>query len=201
MGVNLCRVRFDAWVAEMLQPAAHEDFMRAVRRHVGPHTRIEDWAVADDDYPGLGSYGLYDHFRHSMFFVHAGHFDDEMYDASRLEPEARKAYEERLKPSPDGIPYAATILDAGDSSTLFVPALFEEPLHFADKDDFVLVTSLPGAVRALEGFAAAVGFDLKTELEPEVVDEVWDPIATCRNTARMMYAFFDEKPDACVEFG
>ena len=115
--------------------------------------------------------------------------------------QARKAYEERLKPSPDGIPYAATILDAGDSSTLFVPALFEEPLHFADRDDFVFVTSLPGAMRALEGFAAAVGFDLKTELEPEVVDEVWDPIATCRNTARMMYAFFDEKPDACVEFG
>jgi hypothetical protein len=64
------------------------------------------------------------------------------------------------------------------------------------------VASLPGAVTALKAFAKGLHFELGTDAEVEhaVEDGRWLPIATAKNVARVLYAFFRERPDACVAF-
>ena len=201
MGVNLHREAFAEWLAAPFGPPEREIFLDSLKQHLGGTIPAEKWTISDEDYPRLGTYGAYDVFRHSLFYVHAGNFEDETYDASWLEPVAKEAFERKLKQAPDGIPYAATILDAGDTDTLFIPSLFDHPMEYGVGDEALFVTSLPGAMNALEAFAQAVGFDLSAEPEPEIIGDNWQPLATCRNIARIMYQFFSEEPDACVELG
>lgn len=201
MGANLHRVAFREWLGELSGPGEREELLRAIREHLSEKICVDAWNIVDEAYPRLGSYGAYDIFRHSLFFVHAGNFNDETFDGADLEPAAKEAFEKQLRPASDGIHYAATILDAGDTDTLFIPPLFESPLQYGDEEETIFVTSLPGAMQALEGFAEAVEFDLNVEFEPEFVDEEWQPLATCRNIARIMYKFFAEEQNACVALG
>ncbi len=201
MGANLQRVAFREWLGEWSEPEEREELLRAIHGHLSEKICVDEWNIVDEAYPRLGSYGTYDIFRHSLFFVHAGNFIDETYDGADLEPAAKEAFEKQLRPASGGIPYAATILDAGDTDTLFIPPLFGSPLQYGDEEEAVFVTSLLGAMKALEGFAEALEFDLNVEFEPEFVGEEWQPLGICRNVARIMYKFFAEEPSACVALG
>ena len=64
------------------------------------------------------------------------------------------------------------------------------------------MASLPGAIKALQAFAKGLHFELAEEAEIEYAVEngKWLPIATAKNVARILHAFFTEKPNACVAF-
>src|SRR5262249_19996130 len=112
--------------------------------------------------------------------------------------EALKEFRRELKPSSVRVPYAAHFLDSGDTDTIFIPILFAKPFAYEER----FVASLPGAVRALQAFARGLQFDLAEEAESEyaVENDQWLPVATAKNVARILYAFFTEKPNACVAF-
>jgi hypothetical protein len=94
------------------------------------------------------------------------------------------------------VPYAAHFLDSGDTDTIFIPLLFAKPFAYDER----FVSSLPGAVKALEAFAKGLKFELVEEAEMEYGAEngKWLPVVTAKNVARILYSFFTEKPNACV---
>jgi hypothetical protein len=196
MGLNLLRERFSDWL-EGYGSETRAQFLARLEKHVGQRIEVHAWQVEDTAFPRVGSYTSYGIFRRCLQYVTVGDYQEELEEDDEVAWEALKEFRAQLKPRSLKVPYASHFLETGDTDTIFIPILFARP--FADDDRFV--ASLPGGVKALRAFAKGLGFELaaETEIEYEVEDGRWLPVATAKNVARVLHGFFTEKPDACVE--
>ena len=193
MGVNLQQERFTDWLDEYAgdEPAG---FLARLEKHIGRKIDPQSWKIADDAYPRVGSYTTYNIFRLCLEYVTRGRLEDWLDEDDDLEREALDEFSKAKLPRKLKIPTAVHFLDSGDTDTIFIPILFDRPFEY--KEGFV--ASLPGATRALEGFAKGLGFQVTQSASPNG-DSL--AVATAKEVARMLYRFFTEKPDACVVVG
>lgn len=195
MGLNLQREGLLDWI-EAYGPEGRATFLERLEEHVGQAIDPTDWQVEDDAYPKVGSYTTYGVFRDCLLYLVKGDYGDALGEDEDIEREALEGFRAQLRPASLVVPYAAHLLESGDSDTIFIPLLFDVPLAYDDR----FVASLPGAVTALESFARGLAFDLEVGPDPEFVDGRWLPVSTAKNVARILYAFFTEKRGACVVF-
>lgn len=196
MGLNLVRERFVDWL-ESYGPDSRAHYLAKLEKHVGQKIDVNAWHVEDKDFPRVGSYTSYGIFRICLHYVARGDYADEL-DKDDIEPEALREFRQELKPNSIRVPYVSHFLESGDTDTIFIPLLFAKPFAYDER----FVASLPGGIRALQAFAKGLQFDLTgdTEIEYAVENGKWLPVATAKNVARLLYAFFTEKPNACVAF-
>ena len=197
MGLNLLRERFADWVEEY-GPDSRADFLRKLERHIGQPIDVNAWQIEDKNFPRVGSYTSYAIFRFCLQYLTKGDYEDELEKEEEVEIEALREFRRELKPASLRVPYASHFLESGDTDTIFIPILFAKPFAYDER----FVASLPGGVRALQAFAKGLQFDLTAEAESEyaVGKGKWLPVATAKNVARILCAFFTEKPNACVLF-
>lgn len=197
MGLNLVRERFAGWL-EGYDPDTRAEFLAELEKHVAKKIDVDAWQVEDKAFPRVGSYTSYEFFRLCLQYVTEGDYEDELDGQEDIAREALREFRRKLKPRSVKVPYASHFLESGDTDTIFIPLLFARP--FAYEECFV--ASLPGGVRALQAFAKGLQFELGggEEIEYIVPNGQWLAIATAKNVARILYAFFTEKPNACVAF-
>ena len=197
MGLNLVRERFADWL-EVYGSDTRAHYLAKLENHVGQKIDVDAWQVEDKAFPRVGSYTSYGIFRLCLQYVAKGDYEDELDDEDDVEIEALREFRRELKPGSIKVPYASHFLDSGDTDTIFIPILFAKPFAYDER----FVASLPGGVRALQAFAKGLRFDLvgEAEIEYAVENGKWLPVATSKNVARVLYAFFTEKPNACVAF-
>lgn len=197
MGLNLMRESFADWL-EGYSPDTRAHFLNKLQKHLGQKIDVDAWKVEDKAFPRVGSYTSYGIFRFCLQYVTRGNHEDELDGKDGIEFEALREFRRELEPGSVRVPYASHFLESGDTDTIFIPILFAKPFTYDER----FVASLPGAVRALQAFAKGLQFDLEEEEEIEYTVENgrWLPIATAKNVARILYAFFTEKPNACVAF-
>jgi hypothetical protein len=193
MGVNLQRERFVDWL-DGFDADARAKLLARLEHHIGQKIDVKKWRVHDDAYPRLGSYTSYNIFRLCLEYVTRGDYGSSLDEEEDVEREALSDFRAKLQPASIEVPYATHFLDSGDTDTIFIPVLFDKVFVYED----IFVASLPGAVRALASFAKGLEFDLKRAPEEEVEEGRWLPVATAKNVAKILHAFFTEKPNACV---
>jgi len=170
--------------------------LKRLREAVGQAALYEQWNTEDADYPTVGSYTSYQVFR--LLLEHLGTSDGIscLPEEATIEGEAASAFRSRFQQNAMQCKYVAHILDTGDTDTIFVPVTFAEPVEFEE----YFVGSLPCAIEVLRAFSEVAKFELLSAPDDEIVDGEWNPIATAFNVARILYAFFHEKPRACVSY-
>jgi hypothetical protein len=195
MGLNLVRERFTDWL-EGYGPDSRAHYLAELEKHVGRKIDVNAWQLEDTAFPRVGSYTTYGIFRLCLQYVTVGDYEEELEEEDDVQWEALKEFRARLKPASLKVPYASHFLEAGDTDTIFIPLLFARPFAYDDR----FVASLPGGVKALEALAKGLRFELSAEEEREyeIEDGRWQPVATAKNVARLLYGFFTEKPNACV---
>jgi hypothetical protein len=195
MGLNLVRERFSDWL-EGYGPDSRREYLARLQQHVGRKIDVDGWQLEDTEFPRVGSYTSYGIFRQCLQFVTRGDYGEELAADEDIELEALREFRRRLRPASLKVRYAAHFLGTGDTDTIFIPVLFAKPFEYDER----FVASLPAAARALEDFARGLKFELiaDPETEHEAENGQWLPVSTAKNVARILYRFFNEKPDACV---
>lgn len=195
MGLNLKRKDFIEWIEENLRRKERSAFIKKFSQHITDWNKVENWTLEDEDYPKVGGYSGYWVFGACLEFLTEGDFTEDEED--EIECEAVKDFRANLKPASIKIPYVNHFLDTDPWGTIFIPVLFKEPLKYHG----INVASKPGAERALEVLAKALSFDIMAPLTlPEEIGDKWKPLLSVQNIARIIYQFFKEKPEACVEY-
>lgn len=198
MGINLQRTPFFDWMVGRIEVDQRPLFLDGLFELVGTRLPVEDWTITDETYPRLSSYAGYDVFRECLYYLQTGETSYTL-GGEQFEMECGEYFRSNLKDTRADFEYGSAIVGAGDCDTLFIPYLFKVPYEYGEDDLAQFVTSLPGAVQTLEELASVLAFDLRGEMDQEVVGDEWQPIATIRNIARIMYQFLVEKPGACVD--
>lgn len=198
MGLNLARVHFDEWLHEQTttlheELAILEDLQRHIRRSIDSRT----WIVKDNDSVRVGSYGAFDVFRSCLTWLATGEWPepDEDYESDQYDELAKQTITREVDRG-IGVARAEHFLDVGDSDTVFIPVDFDPPYENEER----WIGSAPGAQECLIAFARGMDFDLESQDDDEVIEGTWQPLATARNIARLLFRFFWEEPEACVAF-
>jgi hypothetical protein len=197
MGLNLRTVDFKEWVESVGEPLIPR-FLERLEEKIGSEITVEfqDWKVIGGEYPRVGSYRAYGIFRDCLLFLTTGDFENELNSDEVLERIALESFRQNLKPSTMDSSFVDHFLVTNDTSTVFLPLFFEKPIQLYRID----IASLPAASRALESFAKAIGFNLRSDFDNDSFNDEWIPIATAKNVARTIYQFFTKNPDSCVMF-
>ena len=194
MGIALSRQSFDDWI-EGWSPFIKERFFADFEKATGITRDAAHWPTEDQTYWKLGSYTRYGIFTLFLTYMIDGDFEAELEDDEDIELEALQSFRSQFSPASITVEYASHFTGTGDSDTIFVPAMFDEPF-FSDES---WVASMPAAVIALESLAHSLNFSL-TEEEPEEVDGKWDAVAAARNIARDLHIFFKASGNTCVAY-
>ena len=198
MGVALSRSNFDEWMEIFESDRETKNFLNTLEEHLGSKVNPAEWNSSDGESVRLGSYSSYNLFR--CIFAHLNNGDP--WEIDEEDAENWNLILDQLPPTGEGsIPYATTILDSGDTDTLFIPVLFENPLEYGDEESAIYVSSIPGALIALKFVAERFEFDLGGDPERERADDQWLPMAVFRNFIRAIYLFLSEQPMTCIELG
>ncbi|MBA4031392.1 MAG: hypothetical protein C0478_10965 [Planctomyces sp.] len=195
MGLALSRESFDHWI-ERWSPFVQDKFFAEFEAATGISRDTTHWPSGDQTYWKLGSYTRYGVFTLFLTYLLEGGFESELEEDEDIELAALHSFRAQLTPASIEVQFASHFTDTGDSDTIFVPALFDEPFHW----DESWVASIPAAVIALESLAKSLDFSLEADSELETVDDKWDAVATSRNIARDLYAFFKESGNSCVAY-
>jgi hypothetical protein len=200
MGLTLRRVDFDIWLHEQTSTRHEEsEILSELQRHVGQPLDPSQWSFTGDDWVRVGPYGAFDILRTCMVWmtlgVWPGHDVINLEELDEYDELAREAIEREVKPG-GIISQSEHILGVGDTDTLYIPLGFTLPYEHSE----IWIASSPGAYICLREFADRLGFDLDAENESETIEAEWNPMATIRNVARIMFRFLREQPRACVAF-
>lgn len=195
MGLALSRESFDHWI-ERWSPFIQEKFFSEFEAATGVSRDTTHWPSDDQTYWKLGSYTRYGIFTLFLVYLLEGDFESELEEDEDIELEALQSFRAQLAPASISLQFASHFTDTGDSDTIFVPVFFDEPFYW----DESWVASMPAALIALESLATALDFSLDADNEPETVDDKWDAVATSRNIARDLHAFFKESGSSCVAY-
>ena len=145
MGVALSRSNFDEWMEIFESDRETKNFLNTLEEHLGSKVNPAEWNSSDGESVRLGSYSSYNLFR--CIFAHLNNGDP--WEIDEEDAENWNLILDQLPPTGEGsIPYATTILDSGDTDTLFIPVLFENPLEYGDEESAIYVSSIPGALIA-----------------------------------------------------
>lgn len=195
MGLNLQRESFVHWIDDHVACEDRDDFLQSLRDHIGIEFRYESWDVYDEEYPRVGSYTAFGIFR---LFIHYLSTEDpiDLEEDEDVELEALDVFSKQWKRGLLPTEHISHLLQVGDSDTIFIPILFQSPFEFRSS----FVASKMAVVKVLESLGKVAGFDLYSDFEEEYVGLSWNPTATARNIARILYRFFTDKPNACVAF-
>lgn len=195
MGLALSRESFDHWI-ERWSPLIQEKFFAELEAATGVSRDTTHWPSDDQTYWKLGSYTRYGIFTLFLTYLLEGDFESELEEDEDVELEALQSFRAQLAPASIKVQFATHFTDTGDSDTIFVPALFDEPFYWEES----WVASMPAALIALQSLAKELDFSLDTDNEPESVDDKWDAVATSRNIARDIHAFFKKSGNSCVAY-
>jgi hypothetical protein len=195
MGLALSRESFDHWIGRW-SPFIQERFFADFEKVTGIIREAAHWPAKDDTYWKLGSYTWYGIFTLFLTYLIEGDFEAELEDDEDIELEALRSFHSQLSPASIKVDYASHYTGTGDSDTMFVPAMFDEPFYW----DEAWVASLPAAIIALESLAKSLNFSLAADNEPEEINGKWNAVATARNITRDLYIFFKESENTCVAY-
>lgn len=195
MGLALSREPFDSWI-ERWPPFNQDKFFADFEAATGVSRNNMHWPSGDQAYWKLGSYTRYGIFTLFLMYLIQGDFESELEEEEDIELKALQSFRSQLAPSSIKVEFASHFTDTGDSDTIFVPAMFDEPFYW----DEAWVASMPAAIIALESLAKALNFSLDVDNEPETVDNKWDAVATSRNITRNIHRFFKESGNSCVTY-
>lgn len=195
MGLALSRQSFDAWVVDW-PPSMQERLFAAMEESTGIMRSAAHWPTEDQTIWRLGSYTRYGIFTLLLHYLIDGDSENELEDDQDIELAALQSFRSQYAPASKSIEYAAHFTGTGDCDTIFVPAMFDEPVSWEES----WVASMPAAIIALESLARLLRFSLTQGGEPEEVDGKWDAVATARNVARDLFMFFRDSKNTCVAY-
>ena len=195
MGIALSRESFDDWIARW-SPFIQERFFADFQKATGITRDAAHWPTDDQAYWRLGSYTRYGIFTLFLTYLIDGDFEAELEDDEDIELEALESFRSQFSPASITVEYASHFTGTGDSDTIFVAAMFDEPFSW----DESWVASMPAAMKALETLARLLNFSFTRGDEPEEVNGKWDAVASARNIARGLYIFFKDSKNTCVAY-
>lgn len=194
MGLNLHTIHFNEWLYS-IEDAELPQLKNELKEKLGV-LPDDDIFPRDESFPRVGSYSAYGIFRYCLIYLTHGDYEKELEPDEDHELTALKKFRECLRPAIHDMPDVKHFTETGDTDTIFLPIPFDEPFEFYE----IFVASLPKATQALEHFSELLNFDLNSDFDVEDIDEVWQPIATAKNVARIVYQFFKKNPNICIEF-
>lgn len=194
MGLNLNTVHLNEWLYSF-DEAELPELKEELKQKVGD-IPDDDSIRCDRDFPRVGSYTAYGIFDYCLFYLTKGDYESEIEPDEDFELIALREFRKYFEAGSKVIPYVGHFIATGDSDTIFLPVLFDEPFEFHGR----FVASLPAAIKALESFSTSINFDLNSDFEDERIDDSWIPLATVKNVARIIYKFFIKNQNICIAF-
>ena len=194
MGVSLFRTDFNDWLVESIPRPKRQAYVKNLENILERPLQFPQW-LEDDVHEGVGGYDQYGAFLDCLLFLTEGYTENDLEPDDELSLEILESFKgDGLKPNSIQVQYAAHFLEVGDTSAIYMPMLFDDPIEIGG----TFFASRLAAQEALEEFADGFGFDLTIGHQPETVDDRWIAAETARNVARVLYRFFKETPDLAI---